>query len=178
MPLGRPAASSLDVKPVIDRSHVVLLLRRLQRLGVKIPEHLEVTFVSDRVIRHLNQRYLGHDTATDVLAFSLGTHPGLPGEWAQIVISLQTAVRYAKRLHQPWRRECDRYLIHGLLHLSGYDDRLPINRRLMHLREEELLEETRNQRDTKTQRRNYSETQILRSSETAGKGHRKRWRVL
>jgi len=65
----------------------------------------------------LNRRYRKKDRPTDVLAFPAEAD-GLLGD---IVISLPYAARQAKRRGEPASREIDRLLLHGLLHLLGYD---------------------------------------------------------
>ena len=74
-------------------------------------------FCGDRKIRALNRRYRRKDRPTDVLAFP-GAANGFVGD---IVISVPYAARQAKRRREPLSREIDRLLLHGFLHLLGYD---------------------------------------------------------
>ncbi len=68
-------------------------------------------------MRSLNRRYRREDRATDVLAF-----PASDGELlGDIVISVPYASRQARRRGEPVSREVQRLLLHGFLHLSGYD---------------------------------------------------------
>jgi probable rRNA maturation factor len=75
-------------------------------------------------MRSLNRRYRGIDGTTDVLSFSLregefsAIQPALLGD---IVISVPVAARQARELGHSLRREIERLLVHGLLHLLGYD---------------------------------------------------------
>ena len=68
-------------------------------------------------MRTLNRRYRGMDRPTDVLAFPAETN-GLLGD---IVVSVPYASRQARRRGQTTAREIDRLLLHGFLHLAGYD---------------------------------------------------------
>ncbi len=68
-------------------------------------------------MRTLNRRYRRKDRATDVLAFP-GAAAGLLGD---IVISVPYAARQARRRRERAAREIDRLLLHGFLHLCGYD---------------------------------------------------------
>ena len=68
-------------------------------------------------MRGLNRRYRGKDRSTDVLAFP-GEGPALLGD---IVVSVPYAAREAARRGEPVAREVDRLLLHGFLHLMGYD---------------------------------------------------------
>ena len=68
-------------------------------------------------MRSLNRRYRRKDRATDVLAF-----PAADGEFlGDIVVSIPYARRQARRRREPVSREVERLLLHGFLHLSGYD---------------------------------------------------------
>ena len=96
--------------------------RLLSALGLDGAE-LSVLLVSDAEMRRLNRSYRGTDRSTDVLAFSQregvgGAPPGLLGD---VVISVDTAKRQAAERGASLGREGERLLIHGLLHLLGYD---------------------------------------------------------
>ena len=98
--------------------------------------------VTDRRIRALNRRYRGEDHPTDVLAFPQGEGggpPGHPGLLGDVVISVETAARQAARAGNSLEREAALLLIHGILHLLGYDHAEPEEERRMQAREEELL---------------------------------------
>jgi len=76
------------------------------------------------MIRSLNRRYRGKDSATDVLSFSFreGVYAGVqPDVLGDIVISVPQASRQASKAGHSLERELDILLIHGLLHLVGYD---------------------------------------------------------
>ncbi len=103
--------------------HTQSLLRRAERLfpprasrlSPSGPE-LSVLFCGDARMRALNRHYRGKDRPTDVLAF-----PGGGGALGDIVISLPYASREARRRGQGRAEELDRLLLHGYLHLLGYD---------------------------------------------------------
>jgi probable rRNA maturation factor len=97
--------------------------RRLLR-GLRLADaELSLVVVSDRTMRGLNRRYRGVDRPTDVLSFSQREGPGAPpdGLLGDVVISLDTARRQAAARRERVQREGERLLIHGLLHLLGYD---------------------------------------------------------
>lgn len=80
---------------------------------------LSVVIVSDREMRRLNRAWRGRDRTTDVLAFAQeGPAPNLLGD---VVISLPTARRQARAAGHPLQTELAILLIHGLLHLLGWD---------------------------------------------------------
>ena len=95
---------------------------------------LSVAFVDRATMRRVNRRFLKHDFDTDVLAFPLDD--GLIGE---IVISPGYAKREADRRGIPVAEEVARYLVHGILHLAGYDDRDPKAKAKMWKRQESYL---------------------------------------
>jgi probable rRNA maturation factor len=113
----------------------------LSNLGRK-ERDLHVTVVGDRQIRRLHGRYLGVRRATDVLAFNL-EGPGPSRLLGEVVISADTAARQAARLGLTLALEMDLLLVHGVLHLVGYDDHDPREARLMHEREYQILSRSR-----------------------------------
>ena len=97
------------------------LLERVSRATGASGE-VSVLFCGDRRIRTLNRRDRGRDRATDVLAFPGASPPGdSPPLLGDIVVSVPYAERQARRLREPLSRELDRLLLHGFLHLAGYD---------------------------------------------------------
>lgn len=78
-----------------------------------------VTFLGPRRMRVLNARYLGHDEVTDVISFALPQPDGsLAGD---VYVCRYVAVRQARELGVPVRAELMRLLVHGTLHLLGWD---------------------------------------------------------
>ena len=111
---------------------------------LKLPDaELSVLFIGDRAMRTLNQQYRGKDSTTDVLSFSLregpfgGVQPNLLGD---IVISAPMARRQAVDAGLTMQQELERLLIHGLLHLVGYDhERSAADARSMERKERSLV---------------------------------------
>jgi len=103
---------------------------------------VEITLVDDREIRRLNRTFRGVGRRTDVLAFPLEISQAPAGPVGQIVVSLDTAQRQSRRLGVPLELELELLVTHGILHLIGYDDRDPVEARLMHLREQEILSQS------------------------------------
>lgn len=92
--------------------------------------------MNDREICKLNQRYLRHNRPTDVLAFPLKEK----GLWGEVFVSLDTARRQARELGHPFLQEIKILMIHGLLHLLGYDDKVPRERERMWRKTKRLLQ--------------------------------------
>ena len=93
-----------------------------------VPE-ITVLIVSDRRMAALHKEFCGLAVPTDVLTFQHG----------EIVISAETAVRQARMFHSNLACEIQLYLLHGLLHLAGFDDLATNQRRQMHRLQKKLL---------------------------------------
>jgi len=76
-----------------------------------------VAFVSDKSIRKLNQQFRGVDKATDVLSFPADE----PDNLGDIAVSVETATRQANENGLSFDNEIAQLILHGLLHLCGYD---------------------------------------------------------
>jgi probable rRNA maturation factor len=76
-----------------------------------------IAFVSDKKIRELNRQFRGIDKATDVLSFPSDR----PDELGDIAVSVDTAAAQAKENGLKFDEEIAQLILHGLLHLSGYD---------------------------------------------------------
>ena len=112
----------------------------LEVLGLGGAE-LSVSLVRDGEIRELNRRYRRKDRPTDVLAFALreGKFGAVGGALGDVVISLDTARRQALEYRGTLTDEVDRLLVHGILHLAGYDHEVsPREERRMRRRERDL----------------------------------------
>ena len=129
----------------LDRKQVLQLIRRVIKEEGRSTKSLSIVLTDNRHLRDLNRQYLGHDFHTDVISFPLedpewsngSANGGLNGE---IIASAELAVQRARSLHGDPRAELMLYIVHGLLHLMGYDDRTPHDAKRMHDREDELLE--------------------------------------
>jgi len=113
--------------------------RALRAVGREAGD-VEIALVDDAEIRRLNRAFRGVGRRTDVLAFPLEIAAAAGGLVGQIVISLDTARRQARRLRVPLVLELQLLITHGVLHVVGYDDRDPVEARLMHRRERGILE--------------------------------------
>jgi len=111
--------------------------------GVRNPVEVNLVFTDNRQIAKLNKQFLGHDGPTDVIAFSSkkgrpvkSTIKGLIGE---VVISVDCAVENAGRFNTTPQEEIYLYIIHGILHLLGYDDKRNNDRNIMRDRQDRIL---------------------------------------
>jgi probable rRNA maturation factor len=116
-----------------EQSRVPIPAAKVRRLATQIlgQRNLSIAFVTNAAIRKINRRFLRHDFATDVISFPLGTD--LVGE---LVISAEYAAAEARSRKIPVEEELLRYVAHGILHLLGYDDHRPADRKTMWKRQE------------------------------------------
>jgi rRNA maturation RNase YbeY len=99
------------------------LARESLRFLGETPSTLSVALVDDATMQQLNREWRGKDRPTDVLAFAQreGEAPHDPSLLGDVVISIPTAERQAERRGWPLERELTELLVHGILHLLGYD---------------------------------------------------------
>lgn len=123
---------SLNPVSVKNTIHSILKFRRISNA------ELTFVFVSRQKIAALNKQFLGRACATDVLAFDLSEGRGkcLRGD---IIISTDAVIRQSALFGQPLARELALYMIHGILHLSGYDDHSPKDIVRMRAEEQRIL---------------------------------------
>lgn len=92
-------------------------------------EEIEVTFVSDKTIAKVHRDFMNLPGATDVITFAHG----------EIIISTETALENAALYGRSLDEELARYLVHGLLHLNGYEDENSEDAKVMHRVQEKIL---------------------------------------
>jgi probable rRNA maturation factor len=111
------------------------------------PAQVGIVVTDDETVRDLNRRFVGLDEPTDVLSFGLGATGespfALPPEEAtslgEVVIACPTALRQAEEGGRAFGAEVAHLLVHGILHLLGYDHQRPEDERVMGLRESEIM---------------------------------------
>lgn len=115
-----------------------------QQLGER-PYEISVRFLPSEVMARVNLKHLQHAGSTDVITFDYsGAEPragkrGTACIHGEICVCVDEAIRQAKRFRTNWQSEVVRYVIHGVLHLLGHDDRRPLPRRKMKRAEGRLL---------------------------------------
>lgn len=101
---------------------------------------LEFVFLDNKGIRELNKKYKRSNRPTDVLSFGMKRDEfGLPF-YGEIIISLDRALENSKIFGTEFNREVTLYIIHGILHLFGYDDETVSEKRRMSERQLQILE--------------------------------------
>jgi len=97
------------------------VMRVLRLAGIRKAE-IRVVFVDSQYCRKINKQFLEHNNVTDVVSFPLESRPNLEGE---IYVNIDRARQQARDFHVSIANEVARLVIHGVLHLVGYDDATP-----------------------------------------------------
>ena len=105
--------------------------------GDAVAARICVTVVDDDTLHAINRDHLGHDWPTDVCTFPYHNDDGIEGE---IFVSLDTAAREAGEQGRATADELILYVVHGVLHLCGWDDIEPDDRRQMRAAERAVLQ--------------------------------------
>ena len=114
------------------------LLRTLEASGI-FPitnGELSIAFVTDEAIAQVHKVFMNDPGSTDVITFPADPKMNSAGE---IIVSVDHALDRAKELDEPFSRELSLYLIHGWLHLAGYDDRSEEDRKAMRAAEQKAM---------------------------------------
>ncbi len=113
------------------------VLKTLKLLDQSKDSEICISFVDDETIRELNNSYRNINRATDVLSFLQdGPDFSILGD---IVISVDTAKRHAVRYENTYEFEINKLLVHGILHLLGYDHKKKRETNVMREKEKQLL---------------------------------------
>ncbi len=97
---------------------------------------ISIAFLTDKALARIHADFLDDPTTTDVITFEGNAKLGSGGE---ICVSADTADTYATRHGHPFSRELTLYIVHGWLHLAGYDDLKPAKKRLMRAAEKRAM---------------------------------------
>ncbi|HEV3238641.1 MAG TPA: rRNA maturation RNase YbeY [Gemmataceae bacterium] len=122
----------------LDRGRLREIVRTVLA-GESEPDYeISLAFVDNATIHRLNKRYLDHDEPTDVLSFPL-SEPGAKKLAGELVIGVEVAQAEANQRGHDIQVELALYVIHGLLHLCGYDDHKDADAARMRERERHYL---------------------------------------
>ncbi|MFC1666243.1 rRNA maturation RNase YbeY [Candidatus Omnitrophota bacterium] len=132
----------LQTKIKIDKKEIARCAKFVLRAMGEHNAELSLLFVKDYYIKELNRKYRKINSRTDVLVFAMREGQGILKDspiLGDVVISVETAKREAKKRKLSIHKETCLYLVHGILHLLGYDDIKKRDRQIMKSKEEELM---------------------------------------
>ena len=116
--INRQRSRKLNTKPLCQ------FAERALRHIASTKQSVTIVFVGDASIRRLNRQFRGKDRVTDVLSFPTRAEPfetENQSSLGEVVISIQRAAAQAKQNGLTFSNEVEQLILHGLLHLCGYD---------------------------------------------------------
>ncbi|MCM8774424.1 MAG: rRNA maturation RNase YbeY [Candidatus Omnitrophica bacterium] len=122
----------------INQSEINLIVGKiLNLLGIE-DKYISLVFCDNRFIKKLNYLYFGKNLPTDVISFNLEDkfNPNYLGE---VIVSVEEALANSKVYGTDWKEEINLYIIHGVLHILGYDDNSIKNKKIMEAKQRKLL---------------------------------------
>jgi rRNA maturation RNase YbeY len=111
-------------------------LKKVIRSEDKELDTLSYIFYNDEQLRAINKEYLHHDEYTDIITFNYNTTESIAGD---IFISVERVKENALKYNTLLEEEIRRVMVHGVLHLMGYDDKTKGDSDLMRGKEEEKI---------------------------------------
>jgi probable rRNA maturation factor len=134
----RPAGVAVEVsnrqRRLTINTHLLAEAAALALQSVRAANgQLSIVLVDDAAMAKLNAKYHGVRGPTDVLSFDYGAGQG------ELILSVPRAISHARRFRTTPARELILYLVHGILHLHGFDDRTVAKRRRMRAAERRMM---------------------------------------
>ncbi|WP_209123011.1 rRNA maturation RNase YbeY [Alkalihalobacillus sp. BA299] len=142
----------LDETSKVTKDQILLtkniLIEAAKMEGLTGPTEISVTFVDDNRIQEINRDYRGKDTPTDVISFALNEEgeeeiqiidPEGPNVLGDIIISIPRTIEQSHNYEHSFERELGFLLVHGFLHLLGYNHHTEEEEKRMFSRQEEIL---------------------------------------
>lgn len=135
-----------QLPPLKNRNALLRTLRAAARESglsrrMQLHEELSITIMKAEDITAINRDFLKHNGPTDVITFDYGREAGLPESGgADILVCFDIAVREARSRKTAMEEELLLYCVHGMLHLCGLNDYLPMERRQMRREERRVMQ--------------------------------------
>lgn len=104
----------------------------------KIPAKVSVLLCDNFFIKKLNRKYFKKSGSTDVISFPL-PDDFEPGYLGDVVVSVEKAVSVSKQIGCTWKKELVLYIVHGILHLTGFRDGNKKERATMEARQQKIM---------------------------------------
>lgn len=124
-------------KQPLKKKEILSLIRFVcRKLNLK-PGYLEISFITDKMMKDYNKTYLNHDCTTDIITFDYSISK--ENISAEILISTETALNNSKIFKNTFSEEMLRLITHGLLHISGRKDKTARQKISMRKNENEML---------------------------------------
>ena len=122
--------------PKIKRRKTTRWIKQTIEILNKKSGNITYIFCSDEEILRINQSYLKHDYYTDIITFDYTEGDRISGD---LFISLETVKTNSEKFKTDFDEELRRVMIHGILHLCGFDDKTSEEKKIMSAKENEAL---------------------------------------
>ncbi len=119
-----------------DTLRIKTWLERIILAHHKFPSQIQFIFCADEYLLGINQSYLNHTTLTDIITFNYNAGHYVSGD---IFISIDRVKENANTYKSTFDDELHRVMVHGILHLLGYNDKTPAEIKTIRKKEEESL---------------------------------------
>ncbi|OAM89480.1 rRNA maturation RNase YbeY [Termitidicoccus mucosus] len=141
MPVREISIHNAPPRLRLDRRAIAVAIARLDAQAGRFrggcpPGELSIAFLTDPALAALHASFLDDPTTTDVITFEGNPALGVAGE---VCVSADTAAAYAAAHGRDFSAELTLYVVHGWLHLAGYDDLRPQKKRLMRAAEKRAM---------------------------------------
>lgn len=123
--------------PKLDKNKISDWVEQVAASYGKKTGQINYIFCSEKRIAEVNKQYLNHDYFTDIISFDYSSAHSISGD---LFISPLTIASNAELLKQPFQVELHRVLIHGVLHLCGFQDKTADQQSIMRKEENKALE--------------------------------------
>jgi rRNA maturation RNase YbeY len=123
--LQNPKEAKIWLREIIQKEHL------------KLEGEIQYVFTDDAFLSTINKDFLNHDTLTDIITFDTSIEKNVIS--GEIYISIERIKENAATQHQSFERELARVLVHGILHLIGFNDLTPNEKAVMRTQEDYCL---------------------------------------
>ena len=128
-----------DIQPLKRRkTHIKKYIKLLITSELKKTGDISVIFCSDKYLLDVNIQYLKHNYYTDIITFNYVEGDIISGD---LFISVERVIENAQKFKTSWIKELYRVIFHGLLHLTGYNDKTPEESKIIRKMEDKYLSE-------------------------------------
>ncbi len=125
----------LDFQLISSKNHTQWILKSIENEGFELGE-VNYIFCSDEYLLNINKNYLNHNYYTDIISFNYVDNQTVSGD---LFISIERVKENAESLNLKFEQELSRVMIHGILHLMGYNDKATEEQAVMRAKEDFYL---------------------------------------
>lgn len=118
----------------IKRKETARFIKKVLNACKVAPEEISFVFCDDRFITKLNKKVFNRCVPTDVIAFPFDSD-----NLGEVVVSVERAIKVCAQYGNSWEEEFHLYIIHGILHLLGYEDTAPAKKKKMFRKQGEIF---------------------------------------